>query len=115
MPIKRITLLYMRTIMTTVDNFKAKDIQKRRLEDAIPKIKMLCNLHCLKARLSLLCNKYQWHSSLNLVSQQLSYITYLFSEWRILCFQKSVQLDVQQCVRDSAFQINHETRGTLGI
>ena len=38
---------------------------------AIPKIKMLCNLHCLKARLRLLCNKYQRHSSLNLVSQQL--------------------------------------------
>ena len=37
---------------------------------AIPKIKMLCNLHCLKARLRLLCNKYQQHSSLNLVSQQ---------------------------------------------
>ena len=38
---------------------------------AIPKIKMLCNLHCLKARLRLLCNRYQRHSSLNLVSQQL--------------------------------------------
>ena len=31
---------------------------------------MLCNLHCLKARLRLLCNKYQRRSSLNLVSQQ---------------------------------------------
>ena len=38
---------------------------------AIPKIKMLCSLHCLKARLRLLCNKYHRHSSLNLVSQQL--------------------------------------------
>ena len=35
------------------------------------RINMLCNLHCLKARLRLLCNKYQPHSSLNLVSQQL--------------------------------------------
>ena len=32
---------------------------------------MLGNLHCLKARLRLLCNKYQRHSSLSLVSQQL--------------------------------------------
>ena len=32
---------------------------------------MLCNLCCLKTRLRLLCNKYQWHSSLNLASQQL--------------------------------------------
>ena len=32
---------------------------------------MLCNLCCLKTRLRLLCNKYQRHSSLNLVSQQL--------------------------------------------
>ena len=31
----------------------------------------LCNLHCLKARLKLKCNKTQWRSSLNLVSQQL--------------------------------------------
>ena len=38
---------------------------------AIPKIKMLCNLRCLKTRLRLLCNKYQLHSSLNLVSRQL--------------------------------------------
>ena len=37
---------------------------------AIPKIKILCNLHCLKARLRLLFNKFQRHSSLNLVSQQ---------------------------------------------
>ena len=41
------------------------------VECTIPKIKMLCNLHCLKARLKLLCNKYQWHGSLNLVLQQL--------------------------------------------
>ena len=47
------------------------DYPKYPPEYAIPKIKMLCNLHCLKARLRLLCNKYQWHSSLNLVSQQL--------------------------------------------
>ena len=39
--------------------------------NAIPKITMLCNLHCLKARLKLLCNKYQLYSSLNLISQQL--------------------------------------------
>ena len=32
---------------------------------------MLCNLCCLKTRLRLLCNKYQRHSSLKLVSQQL--------------------------------------------
>ena len=38
---------------------------------AIPKINMLCNLWCLKTRLRLLSNKYQKHSSLNLVSQQL--------------------------------------------
>ena len=38
---------------------------------AIPKINMLCNLCCLKTRLRLLCNKYQQHSSLNLVSQRL--------------------------------------------
>ena len=38
---------------------------------AIPKKNMLCNLCCLKTRLRLLCNKYQRHSSLNLVSQQL--------------------------------------------
>ena len=37
---------------------------------AIPKINILCNLCCLKTRLRLLCNKYQRHSSLNLVSQQ---------------------------------------------
>ena len=37
---------------------------------AIPKINMLCNLCCLKTRLRRLCNKYQQHSSLNLVSQQ---------------------------------------------
>ena len=35
---------------------------------------MLCNLHCLKARLRLPCNKYQRHSSLNLVSGQLNSI-----------------------------------------
>ena len=53
---------------------------------AIPKIKMWCNLHCLKARLRLLCNKYHWHSSLNLVSGQLKLcnififgMAYLFS------------------------------------
>ena len=40
-------------------------------EYAIPKINMLCNLCCLKTRLRLLCNKYQQHSSLNLVSQRL--------------------------------------------
>ena len=38
---------------------------------AIPKIKMWYNLQCLKARLRLLCNKYQRHSSLNLVSGQI--------------------------------------------
>ena len=32
---------------------------------------MKSSLHCLKARLRLKCNKNQWHSSLNLVSQQL--------------------------------------------
>ena len=37
---------------------------------AISKINMLCNLCCLKTRLRLLSNKYQQHSSLNLVSQQ---------------------------------------------
>ena len=40
-------------------------------EYAIPKIKMLCNLRCLKARLRLLYNNYQRHSSLNLVLTQL--------------------------------------------
>ena len=45
--------------------------QKTEKEYAIPKINMLCNLCCLKARLRLLCNKYQQHSSLNSVSQQL--------------------------------------------
>ena len=38
---------------------------------AIPKINMLYNLCCLKTRLRLPSNKYQQHSSLNLVSQQL--------------------------------------------
>ena len=38
---------------------------------AISKINMLCNLCCLKTRLRLLCNKYQRHSSVNLVLQQL--------------------------------------------
>ena len=37
----------------------------------ILKLNMLCNLCCLKTRLRLLCNKYQGHSSLNLVLQQL--------------------------------------------
>ena len=32
---------------------------------------MLCKLHCLKARLRLLCNENERHSSLNFVSQQL--------------------------------------------
>ena len=41
------------------------------LQYAIPKINMLCNLCCLKTRLRLLCNKYQRHSSLDHVSQQL--------------------------------------------
>ena len=41
------------------------------------KIKMLCNLHCLKARLRLLCNKYIRQSSLNLVSQYLK-LRYIF-------------------------------------
>ena len=41
---------------------KKDDWTKARLGDlanqyAIPKMKMLCNLHCLKARLKLLCNK----------------------------------------------------------
>ena len=44
---------------------------KTRHQYAIPKIHMLCNLCCLKTRLRLLCDKYQWHSSLNFVSQQL--------------------------------------------
>ena len=38
---------------------------------SIPKVKILCNLDCLQARLRLLCNKYQQYSSLNLVSKQL--------------------------------------------
>ena len=58
---------------------------------------MLCNLHCLKARLRLLGNKYQRHSSPNLVSQQLkscdififgmAYFQFLISDtlrWRII-------------------------------
>ena len=46
-------------------------VQSKSPEYAIPKIKVLCNLHCLKVNLRLLCNKYQQHNSLNLVSQQL--------------------------------------------
>ena len=38
---------------------------------AILKIKMVCNLYCLKARLKLLCNELSTASSLNLVSRQL--------------------------------------------
>ena len=52
-------------------------------EYAIPKIKMLCNLYCLKVRLRLLCNELSTASSLNLVLRQLSYVNILFSEWRI--------------------------------
>ena len=44
---------------------------KAPFQYAIPKINMLCNLCCLETRIRLLCNKYQRHSSLNLVSQQL--------------------------------------------
>ena len=50
---------------------------------AISKIKMLCNLRCLKARLRLLCSKLS-------TAQQpeprfktvLNYLTFLFSKWR---------------------------------
>ena len=50
-------------------------------EYAIPKIKMLCNLHCLKARLRLPYNKYQRRSRLNLISQQLGVsVEYLFGK-----------------------------------
>ena len=48
---------------------------------AIPKIKSICNLHCLKVRLRTLCNKYQRHSSLNLVSQQLKLCNILGSSF----------------------------------
>ena len=44
MPIKRITLLYMRTIMKTADNFKAKGIQKGRLENCM--ISKICPPRC---------------------------------------------------------------------
>ena len=50
-------------------------IPKKCTQYAIPKIKMLCNLYCLKARFRLLCNELSTASSLNLVSRQL-----------ILCF-----------------------------
>ena len=61
-----------------------KRLEESRVVYAIPKINMLCNLHCLEARLRLLCNKYQQHSSLNgSFHNSLSYVTYLFSEWRI--------------------------------
>ena len=53
---------------------------------------MLCNLHCLKSRLRLLCNKYQQHSSLNLVSQQLKlcniFIFGMAYYEYIICFEK---------------------------
>ena len=49
----------------------------------------LSNLHCLKASFRLKCNKNQWHSSLNLVSQQLKFCNIYFrngvSEWMIHC------------------------------
>ena len=54
-------------------------------EYAIPKIKVLCNLHCLKARLRLPYNKYQRRSRLNLISQQLGVsVEYLFGKDDIL-------------------------------
>ena len=53
-------------------------------QHAIPKIKILCNLHCLKTRLRPLYNKSStgtaaWTSFQN----SLSYVTFLFSKWRI--------------------------------
>ena len=63
--------------------------QQLRSLYAIPKINILCNLCCLKTRLRLLCNKFQQHSSLNLVSQQLKLcnififgMAYSYSGWK---------------------------------
>ena len=64
-------LIFLDRQMKSVTNLTEKYVEKNGEVYAIPKINMLCNLCCLKTRLRLLCNKYQQHSSLNLVSQQL--------------------------------------------
>ena len=70
---------------------------------AIPKIKILCDLHCLKAKLRLPCNKYQQLSSLNLISQQLKFCNILIfgmAYWYIA--KVSLQRDLRSNVTTSA-------------
>ena len=51
----------------------------------------------------------------NLQKGFLSLVTILAVYLTSSLFQKFVQLDVQQCIRDSAIQIKHGTRGALGV
>ena len=78
---------------------------------AIPKIKMLCSLHCLKARLRLLGNKYQRHSSLNLVSQQLKLCNiFIFG-----MVYYSVTNSVQLLLFWSSFLLKNPLYGNLNV
>ena len=47
--------------------------------------KLLCNLHCLKARLRQLCNKLSAAQQPEPRFKTLNYVTFLFSEWRKDC------------------------------
>ena len=84
--------------------------------------KMLCNLHCLKARLRLLCNKYQRHSSLSLVLGQLKLcnififgMTYCNIVFRLLSLCYTIQFSLQLSLQrhcETSYSVLHAFSST---
>ena len=72
---------------------------------------MLCSLHCLKAKLRLLGNKYQRHSSLNLVSQQLK----LCNIFIFIMVYYSVTNSVQLLLFWSSFLLRNPLYGNSNV
>ena len=93
------------------DEIWTGSLRKMPIGYAVPKIKMSCNLHCLKARLRLLCNKYQRYGSLNLVSQQLRLCnTFIFG----MAYYHILQSQ-DQCVKFTSETIDSAERLVLMI
>ena len=69
--------------------FIIKHTVQKKVQCAIPKINMLHNLSCCKTRFSCCAIDIYCTAALTSFSDSISYITYLFLEWRIVCFEPS--------------------------
>ena len=74
-PIKRITLLYMRTIMTTSDNFKAKSIYSKGASNSM--ISKVCPTRCTAVHTFNKSSnpRYPWYLVMGFCSQDISEIS----------------------------------------